>query len=101
MSQNIAIKSALQSKVPAFGFWLTFAEEKVIMFDAPNSIPSTAVAKTILRGDSGASVPFTWTLVDAEHGLISDVHYYDVSRALRAFVAHPPTATVGIFMPAA
>ncbi|KAH0428478.1 hypothetical protein CcaCcLH18_09036 [Colletotrichum camelliae] len=68
MSQNIAIKSALQSNVPAFGFWLT--------------IPSAAVAKTILRGESGASVPFTWTLVDAEHGLISDVHYYDLANAV-------------------
>ncbi|KAJ5019123.1 4-hydroxy-2-oxo-heptane-1,7-dioate aldolase [Colletotrichum sp. SAR 10_99] len=79
MSQKIAIKSALQSKVPAFGFWLT-----------------TAVAKTILRGDSGASVPFTWTLVDAEHELISDVHYYDTDAAkVVSYAKYPPLGTRG------
>lgn len=43
-------------------------------------LPSTAVAKTILHGASGSSTKFSWVLVDAEHGLISDHHYYEVSR---------------------
>jgi 4-hydroxy-2-oxoheptanedioate aldolase len=42
------------------------------------SLPSAAVAKTILHGASGSSTKFSWVLVDAEHGLISDTHYYEV-----------------------
>jgi 4-hydroxy-2-oxoheptanedioate aldolase len=41
-------------------------------------LPSAGVAKTILHGASGCSTKFSWVLVDAEHGLISDHHYYEV-----------------------
>ncbi|KAL3296136.1 2 4-dihydroxyhept-2-ene-1, partial [Colletotrichum asianum] len=67
---------------PPLGFGSHLQREKGSCLTGLNSIPSTAVAKTILRGDSGASVPFTWALVDAEHGLISDVHYYDLVNAV-------------------
>lgn len=43
------------------------------------SLPSSGLAKTILHGASGSSTRFSWVLIDAEHGLISDQHYYDVS----------------------
>lgn len=51
--------------------WLTIGFE--------NRLPSAAVAKTIIHGSSGSSTKFSWILVDAEHGLISDHHYYEVS----------------------
>ena len=44
------------------------------------SLPSSGLAKTILHGASGSSTRFSWVLVDAEHGLISDQHYYDVGE---------------------
>jgi hypothetical protein len=43
------------------------------------SLPSAAVAKTILRRSPEYSEGgFSWVLVDAEHGLINDSHYYEV-----------------------
>jgi hypothetical protein len=105
MPFSTAIRSSLQGPTPAFGFWLTYvqfnlhsdrspgltpppktAEEgrnscKKLMANINSiySLPSTGLAKTILHGASGSSTRFSWVLVDAEHGAISDQHYYDVS----------------------
>ncbi|CAK7199758.1 hypothetical protein SEUCBS139899_002441 [Sporothrix eucalyptigena] len=60
----------------AYGFWLTF--------------PSSAVARTILR--SAATSPngrYSWVLIDAEHGLISDKDYYELASAIAAEGASP------------
>ncbi|KAL4874293.1 Phosphoenolpyruvate/pyruvate domain-containing protein, partial [Aspergillus karnatakaensis] len=65
MSLPTPITSALQGPSVAFGFWLT--------------LPSGALAKTIVHGSSCSSTKFSWILIDAEHGLISDNHYYDAS----------------------
>lgn len=62
------VQSALKGPSAAFGFWLT--------------LPSAAVAKTIIHGSSGSSTKFSWILVDAEHGLISDHHYYELNNAI-------------------
>ncbi|KAJ5723181.1 hypothetical protein N7488_001216 [Penicillium malachiteum] len=75
MSFTTAIKSSLQGPTPAFGFWLT--------------LPSAAVAKTILHGSSGSKTSFSWVLVDAEHGLISDHHYYELVNAIGSENASP------------
>ncbi|KAH8424773.1 HpcH/HpaI aldolase family protein [Aspergillus melleus] len=68
MPFNTPIQSALKARSVAFGFWLT--------------LPSAAVAKTIIHGSSGSSARFSWILVDAEHGLISDHHYYELNNAI-------------------
>ncbi|GLI72787.1 hypothetical protein PoHVEF18_000971 [Penicillium ochrochloron] len=68
MPFSTAIRTSLQGSTPAFGFWLT--------------LPSSGLAKTILHGASGSSTRFSWVLVDAEHGLISDQHYYDLNNAI-------------------
>ncbi|EFX05914.1 dihydroxyhept-2-ene-1,7-dioic acid aldolase [Grosmannia clavigera kw1407] len=60
----------------SYGFWLTY--------------PTAAVAKTILRSAStSGSGRFSWVLVDAEHGLIADRHYYDLTTAIAAEGASP------------
>ncbi|GAD97194.1 4-hydroxy-2-oxovalerate aldolase [Paecilomyces variotii No. 5] len=75
MSFTTSIKRSLEGSSAAFGFWLT--------------LPSAAVAKTILHGASGSSTKFSWVLVDAEHGLISDHHYYELSNAIGSEDASP------------
>ncbi|PYI12330.1 Phosphoenolpyruvate/pyruvate domain-containing protein [Aspergillus sclerotiicarbonarius CBS 121057] len=83
MSITTPIRSSLQaasasSSSPssaAFGFWLT--------------LPSSGLAKTILHGSSGSSTKFSWVLVDAEHGLISDYHYYELNNAISSTNASP------------
>lgn len=43
------------------------------------SLPGAGVVKTILRSTVGSpDGGFSWVLVDAEHGLISDKDYYEV-----------------------
>ncbi|KAJ5103719.1 hypothetical protein N7532_004248 [Penicillium argentinense] len=68
MPFNTPIQTTLNGPSVAFGFWLT--------------LPSAAVAKTIVHGSSGSSTKFSWILVDAEHGLISDNHYYELNNAI-------------------
>ncbi|RAL01124.1 HpcH/HpaI aldolase family protein [Aspergillus ibericus CBS 121593] len=82
MTITTPIRSSLQAATAssspssaAFGFWLT--------------LPSSAVAKTILHGASGTSTQFSWVLVDAEHGLISDYHYYDLNNAISSTDTSP------------
>lgn len=44
-------------------------------------LPSAAVAKTMLRSTAfSPSGGFSWVLIDAEHGLITDHHYYEVRK---------------------
>jgi len=57
------------------------------------SLPSAAVAKTILHGASGSSTKFSWVLVDAEHGLISDTHYYEVCPQTQFRIEFPSSQT--------
>ncbi|KAJ5235276.1 uncharacterized protein N7469_004444 [Penicillium citrinum] len=68
MPFNTPVQAALKGPSAAFGFWLT--------------LPSAAVAKTIIHGSTGSSAKFSWILVDAEHGLISDHHYYELNNAI-------------------
>lgn len=47
------------------------------------SLPSAPVAKTILRrSPEYTEGGFSWVLVDAEHGLINDSHYYEVCPSI-------------------
>ncbi|KAK6064487.1 2,4-dihydroxyhept-2-ene-1,7-dioic acid aldolase [Seiridium cupressi] len=76
MVLTTAISTALDNQPTAYGFWLT--------------IPSAPVARTILR--SAAASPtggFSWVLIDAEHGLISDNHYYELCTAISNEGASP------------
>ncbi|CAN8100367.1 unnamed protein product [Discula destructiva] len=76
MSLTTALHTSLQSKAPALGFWLT--------------LPSSAVARTLLRSPSlSQGGGFSWVLVDAEHGLISDQHYYELTTAIASEGASP------------
>ncbi|KAF7558163.1 hypothetical protein G7Z17_g100 [Cylindrodendrum hubeiense] len=70
------LRTALESKTSQFGFWLT--------------LPSAPVARLLLR--SAAASPFnnfSWVLIDAEHGLISDKDYYELSTAIASEGASP------------
>ncbi|KAI9368718.1 Pyruvate/Phosphoenolpyruvate kinase-like domain-containing protein [Aspergillus egyptiacus] len=75
MSLRTAIQSALQKPATAYGFWLT--------------LPGAGVAKTILRSTAQHANPFSWVLVDAEHGLISDKDYYELTNAVASEGASP------------
>ncbi|KKK21354.1 hypothetical protein ARAM_002640 [Aspergillus rambellii] len=75
MALNTAIQTALTKPSSAFGFWLT--------------LPSTGVAKTILRSTAQQPNRFSWVLVDAEHGLITDSDYYELTNAIGAEGASP------------
>ncbi|KAJ5104689.1 2,4-dihydroxyhept-2-ene-1,7-dioic acid aldolase [Penicillium alfredii] len=75
MPLNTPINASLQGPSTAFGFWLT--------------LPSTAVAKTILHGSPDSPAKYSWVLVDAEHGLITDRDYYDLSNAIASEGASP------------
>ncbi|KAJ6015966.1 Phosphoenolpyruvate/pyruvate domain-containing protein [Penicillium herquei] len=69
-----SMQKSLAQPSTAFGFWLT--------------LPSAAVAKTILHGTE-PSTNFSWVLIDAEHGLISDHHYYELNNAIASEGASP------------
>ncbi|CAH0020844.1 unnamed protein product [Clonostachys rhizophaga] len=76
MPFDTPLKASLQSQPTAWGFWLT--------------LPSAPVARVILR--SGQFAPFkgfSWVLIDAEHGLISDKDYYELSTAIASEGATP------------
>ncbi|KAJ5602402.1 hypothetical protein N7537_005358, partial [Penicillium hordei] len=46
-------------------------------------LPSAPVAKTILRrSPEFTEGGFSWVLIDAEHGLINDGHYYELTNAV-------------------
>ena len=55
-----------------------------------DSFPSSAVARTILRSAATSTVgKFSWVLIDAEHGLISDKDYYELAAAVASEGASP------------
>jgi len=43
----------------------------------PSRLPGSGIAKTILRSTAQHANRFSWVLVDAEHGLITDRDYYE------------------------
>ncbi|KAB8207719.1 Pyruvate/Phosphoenolpyruvate kinase-like domain-containing protein [Aspergillus parasiticus] len=76
MALNVALRTSLARQSTAYGFWLT--------------VPSAPVARTILRAATASPVEaFSWVLVDAEHGLITDRDYYDLTTAIAAEGASP------------
>ncbi|RDW64339.1 HpcH/HpaI aldolase family protein [Aspergillus mulundensis] len=75
MALNTALSTALQKGTTAYGFWLT--------------LPGAGVAKTILRSTAQHANRFSWVLVDAEHGLISDKDYYELTNAVASEGASP------------
>ncbi|CAK7265825.1 hypothetical protein SEPCBS119000_001716 [Sporothrix epigloea] len=77
MPIELPVSAALQAGAgTAFGFWLT--------------LPSSAVARTILRSVSTSRIGrYSWVLIDAEHGLISDKDYYELASAIAAEGASP------------
>lgn len=83
MSLTTAINSALkESDKTQFGFWLTSVLTWLQLLQKAKllcRIPSGALARTILRSNASASaIKFSWVLVDAEHGFITDSDYYEV-----------------------
>ncbi|KAJ9156563.1 2,4-dihydroxyhept-2-ene-1,7-dioic acid aldolase [Pleurostoma richardsiae] len=76
MSFPVPLRVALQSKSKAYGFWLT--------------LPSAPVARTLLHSSLASAVGgFSWVLIDGEHGLITDNHYYDLNNAVSSVGASP------------
>ncbi|KAJ7468456.1 Phosphoenolpyruvate/pyruvate domain-containing protein [Mycena latifolia] len=65
MALNFPLRQKFAAQARAAGAWLT--------------LPSTAIARTIAL-TKGVS----WILIDAEHGLITDHHYYDLTNAVAA-----------------
>ncbi|KAJ7160964.1 Phosphoenolpyruvate/pyruvate domain-containing protein [Mycena filopes] len=70
MALNFPLRQKFAAQGRAAGAWLT--------------LPSTAVARTLAL-TKGVS----WVLIDAEHGLISDQHYYDLTNTIAASGASP------------
>ncbi|EPE02222.1 dihydroxyhept-2-ene- -dioic acid aldolase [Ophiostoma piceae UAMH 11346] len=76
MPVQLPLTAAQEGSKTAYGFWLTF--------------PSSAVARTILRSAATSTAgKFSWVLIDAEHGLISDKDYYELASAIAAEGASP------------
>ncbi|KAI1324502.1 Phosphoenolpyruvate/pyruvate domain-containing protein [Xylariaceae sp. FL0255] len=75
MSSFTALRSVLESKKTAYGFWLT--------------LPSAGGARTILRSGASVAGGFKWVLVDGEHGLIGEKDYYELCNAIAAEGASP------------
>ncbi|KAF9886584.1 hypothetical protein FE257_011356 [Aspergillus nanangensis] len=76
MSFELPLRTALDSQSTAYGFWLT--------------LPSAPAARVILRAAAASPAGgFSWVLVDAEHGLITDREYYDLSSAVGSEGASP------------
>ncbi|ORX35939.1 Pyruvate/Phosphoenolpyruvate kinase-like domain-containing protein [Kockovaella imperatae] len=70
MDKATYLRSALASKKPSVGFWLTFAKGPV--------------AATILEGGG-----FDWVLIDAEHGQITDADYFELNNIVASRGASP------------
>lgn len=91
MPFNTSIRSALQKDSPAFGFWLWYVFVVVFLIKilktsddystanlSISSLNNASAAKTFLRaGSQSPTGGFSWVLVDAEHGLITDRDYYE------------------------
>jgi hypothetical protein len=79
-----------------WGFWLTSVYNihntcSLETINVLKRIPSAALARTILRSNHSSSSPnkFSWVLVDAEHGFISDGDYYEVLSATSSYGPRP------------
>ncbi|KAJ6524583.1 Phosphoenolpyruvate/pyruvate domain-containing protein [Mycena capillaripes] len=70
MALNFPLRQKFTAQTRAAGAWLT--------------LPSTAIARTIAL-TKGVS----WVLIDAEHGLITDHHFYDLTNIVAASGASP------------
>ncbi|KAJ7577026.1 Phosphoenolpyruvate/pyruvate domain-containing protein [Mycena floridula] len=70
MSLQIPLRKKIAAGEKAAGGWLT--------------LPSTAIARTI-ASTSGVS----WVLIDGEHGLINDTHFYDLNNTVASAGASP------------
>ncbi|KAJ7146045.1 Phosphoenolpyruvate/pyruvate domain-containing protein [Mycena epipterygia] len=70
MALSFPLRQKFATQARAAGAWLT--------------LPSTAVART-LASTTGVS----WVLIDAEHGLITDHHFYDLTNTVASSGASP------------
>ncbi|KIY43309.1 Phosphoenolpyruvate/pyruvate domain-containing protein [Fistulina hepatica ATCC 64428] len=64
------LRTAIREHKRALGAWVTF--------------PSPALARVVARTKG-----LSWVLIDAEHGLITDQHYYDMVNAVAACGVSP------------
>ncbi|WVR06001.1 hypothetical protein IAU60_003029 [Kwoniella sp. DSM 27419] len=70
MEARTYLRNALDAKKPGLGFWCT--------------LPGPATVATVLSTGG-----FNWTLIDAEHGAISDKDYFELCLAVTAAGASP------------
>ncbi|KAJ6630182.1 Phosphoenolpyruvate/pyruvate domain-containing protein [Mycena sp. CBHHK59/15] len=70
MALHFPLRQKFAAQARAAGAWLT--------------LPSTAIAQTI-ASTKGVS----WILIDAEHGLINDTHFYDLTNTVASCGASP------------
>ncbi|KAJ7057976.1 Phosphoenolpyruvate/pyruvate domain-containing protein [Mycena amicta] len=70
MTLSFPLRQKFSAQARAAGGWLT--------------LPSTAIARTI-----ALTKGISWVLIDAEHGLITDHHFYDLTNIVAASGASP------------
>ncbi|KAK7039229.1 putative ribokinase [Paramarasmius palmivorus] len=70
MPLNIPLRKKLAAGEQAAGAWLT--------------LPSTAIARTIAN-----TANVSWVLIDGEHGLINESHFYDLTNTVASAGASP------------
>ncbi|KAG7087454.1 hypothetical protein E1B28_013420 [Marasmius oreades] len=70
MPLDIALRKKIDAGEQAAGVWLT--------------LPSTAIARTMAN-----TANVSWVLIDGEHGLINESHFYDLSNTISASGASP------------
>lgn len=87
MESKTFLKNALAQKKPGVGFWSTWVQtlsnesknQVIGCWPVCCSLPGAATVATVLSTGG-----FNWTLIDAEHGMITDKDYFEV-RALPDF----------------
>ncbi|KGB77473.1 2,4-dihydroxyhept-2-ene-1,7-dioic acid aldolase [Cryptococcus deuterogattii R265] len=70
MESKTFLKNALAQKKPGVGFWST--------------LPGAATVATVLSTGG-----FNWTLIDAEHGMITDKDYFELVNTVTSHGASP------------
>ncbi|KAK8866077.1 hypothetical protein IAR55_001228 [Kwoniella newhampshirensis] len=70
MEARTYLKNALDAKKPGIGFWCT--------------LPGSSTVATVL-----ATGGFNWTLIDAEHGMITDKDYFELVTTVTSMGASP------------
>ncbi|WVQ70844.1 hypothetical protein IAR50_000369 [Cryptococcus sp. DSM 104548] len=70
MDSRLYLKNALAAKQPGLGFWCT--------------LPGASSVATVL-----ATGGFNWTLIDAEHGMITDKDYFELVNTITSQGASP------------